>query len=243
MFKHFRLKFTSRRSLKSVFATAGISSFVLLSVGCAAVQIQKFGQVDSPIDPGAGVAILPAAHSSLHNEAAHCIGHALSAAIPNIRIITADEFRRSVFHYRPPYGPTQQARYFDLLLKQPALKRQMASLGIHYLITIRGKTEMRGGSGMGGIGGQGAAIVVGAGSWERETNLVASLLDLKQTGRPALDVSATALGHPWFFFILPSPVVLGRPAFTETQACSALAVAVVESLSGKKLEKTSAYED
>jgi len=116
-------------------------------------------------------------------------------------------------------------------------RERIASLGIRYLIHMRGETVQTGKAEAGAIGGPGAAVLVIGGSWDRNTRLSASILDLKQSSE-AGSVTASATGRPWFFAVLPSPLILGMPAFTESKACGEMGKALARFLAGEKPPET-----
>ncbi len=212
----------------------GLLSAMLFSVGCATAQVRK----SEGTGAGAALAILSAQHSKLEMKAAGCIADAVRAAHPMLGIVTADEFRRTVFAYWTPDEPAERAKYFEVLVREPALRDRMASLGIRYLVyLVETRTDDRFHNNFPILcgGGPGGAGCLGAGAaWtERDTRLVASVVDV-QGARAAGEVSASAKGRfgvAGAVFVI-FPLVLPIPDFPETRACAKLGEAVAGFLGG-----------
>jgi hypothetical protein len=211
-----------------LIGSVGLLSAALFSVGCATARVAGTEGVDA----GLAVAILSWQHSDMERRAATCIAEAVQAAHPTLRIVSTDEFRRTVFAYGSPEDPAGRAKYFETLVSEPVVRERMASLGIRHLVYLaEARTEQGPGGGFGGCGGgPGGAGCFGAIWWERSSRLVASVVDI-QAARAMGDVSASATGTPVLLGLLV-PIPIPIPAFTETRACGELGEAVTRFLQG-----------
>ena len=206
---------------------------LLLMAGCTTAQVQATRQIPTLIEAHEAVAVLTATDSPFEAESVTCISEAVRKARPTARVITPEEFRRTVFSYRLPEQENDRTKYLSLLANEPALRDRMVSMGIRYLVSVQGKTETseRKGGGVGG-GGMGGAGAIGLLWWERQSRISASVFDLKED-RSAGNLHASADGRPWFFFVFPSPLMIGAPAFTEGKACGEIGAAVAKFLAGE----------
>jgi hypothetical protein len=110
---------------------------------------------------------------------------------------------------------------------------------------MSGETAQTGKTEAGAIGGYGGAVLVVVWSGDRLTSLGASIFDIKER-REAGKVMASASGKPWAFAVIPSPLILGAPAFTEWTACGDLGEAVAKFFAGEsplKLSKNLRFSD
>ena len=226
-----------------------IFSVTLLLAGCTTVQVKQTRYAGEPvgaprIEPNQAVAILTfaAIESSLETEAVGCVSQSINTAHPNVRVMTADEFRRTVFSYRIPDDEAERTKYLNLMMAQPAIRERMISLGIRYLIILHGKTDMKASNpmGFGGASGGYGGYVLFA-TWDRKTNLAASFLDVTES-RLVGDLHSSASGKPWLF---SAQIIftIGAPAFTEQGACRGLGEAVAKFLAGENPEEASKNED
>jgi len=227
--------------MKTAWRIAFLAAALTLA-GCATVQIKETPQSAAPIGvariaAGQAVAILTfaATESDLEAEAFGCIRDAVAAVHPGVGVMSADDFRRAVFPYRIPDDETERAKYLDLLMGQPVLRERMASLKIRYLILLQGNTEMKKkGGGFGGAG-PGGGFYIFLYTWDRNTELVVSILDVTES-RPVTQLHAEASGTPWLFSV-QIIFTIGAPAFTEAQACRGIGQAIAKFLSGESFER------
>jgi len=153
----------------------------------------------------------------VEGEAFKCIDMAVRKEFPNIRIIPPEEFRPSAFPDLPPEATIHDPEYLALALSHPKFRERIDSLGIRYLIALRGVTEQR-------LVGAGSGSVAGLIVWNRNTRLAASILDVAKSQEPK-ELEATAEGNPWLLLLGGVPIMV--PAPTESTACQALGKAVV----------------
>jgi hypothetical protein len=177
--------------------------------------------------------------TDLTSDAVGCISKALKERFPNLRIVLPDEFHRTAFPDVAPELAPRALVYLPLLLNDPAFRTRIAPLGLRYLISVQGKTEQdlkpfAGAAGGAGPGpGAGAVTWFGA-EWDRKSNVMASILDLKED-ISAGEIRASAEGKPWVVCVGIGPLCLplGAPAFTEAKACDEIGTAVAKFFAGE----------
>ncbi len=225
-----RLDGTGRRLTVCLALTASLVG------GCTTAQVREDRKASTGIVPGEAIAILTSTGSPLEGEAVGCITEAVRTAIPKVRIVLPDEFRRTVFAAQPPDDEAERAKYLTSLATDPAIRDRMTALGIRYLIAIGGSTRQGGDLKVGAVGGPGGGFFIVFWEGPRHSRLVASILDLTQA-RQVGELHAEASGHPWF--VLVGILPLGRPAFTEGQVCKDIGEAVVNYLTGRNAPEPS----
>jgi hypothetical protein len=226
--------------LKSVHSIAGLVSVVLLASGCTTSQIDFVRKTDTMIDARERVAILLSTGSPLERDAVACIVEALRKAKSGVRIMTPDEFRRSIFYYGYPENPYERKKYFNLLANEPVLRERITGMDLRYVISLDGGTEQQSGDPFfGGGGGSGGGITVFGTTWKRQSWLEASIFDLKEVVESGT-IQAYAEGRPWFLCVGVGPLCLpvGAAAFTESTACADLGAAVANFLTGGNLPES-----
>lgn len=211
-----------------------------LWVGCTKAELSQIRQAPTGIAPHEGVAVVLDRFSNefsvdKEDEISGCISEAIHQYHPNLLIVPPAEFRRTAFPDLAPEATPRSPEYLALLLNHPEFRGRIASLGIRYLISVGGGTHQQERDSYGGCGGgYGGVGCFGVWTWDRESRLAASVLDLKET-RAAGEVHVSTSGRPWFAYvgsIPPFGIPLGLPAPTETRACSELGEAVAKFLAG-----------
>lgn len=218
----------------------GLLGMAWLWVGCTKAELSQIRKSPTGIAPDEAVAVVLDRFSNefsldKEDEFAGCIGEAIHQDHPNLLIVPPAEFRRVAFPDLAPQATPSSPEYLALLVDHPQFRERIASLGIRYLISVYGRTvqstktsEFRCGGGYGGVG------CFGVWTWDRESRLAASVLDLKET-RAAGEVQVSTSGRPWLVYVGSVPpfgIPLGLPAFTETRACRELGEAVAKFLAG-----------
>jgi len=225
--------------MKSLTPTIWLFAAALLWTGCTTAQVQAVRHTATQIEPQEAVAIVFSRQFSLdgrpidEKEIVTCISDEIRKAHPSLRIVAPDEFRRAAFPDLSPEAVPNSPEYLSQLLNHANFRERISSLGIRYLLSVQGKTDsvQKGGAGCGG--GMGGAACIGLLTWERQSRISASVFDLKEA-RPAGNLHASADGRPWFFFIFPSPLMIGLPAFTEGKACREMGDALAKFLAGER---------
>lgn len=219
-------------SVKPRWLAVGLLFMACLWVGCTKAYIGEVRKAPSGFEPHEAVAILVSRDSRIaQDEIVGCIRTALNERHPTLRIVPPDKFRRTAFPDLAPEAAPHSPEYLSLLLMHPVFLKRIAPLGIRYLISVSGGTEQNVTiSELGALGGPHAAVPLYIWAADRQTRLVASILDLTQT-RAAGEVRTEVSGCPWFAIIGIFP--LGLPAFTESRACGELGEGIAKFLAGQ----------
>jgi len=190
-------------------------------------EYKQTGRISEPLRSADAIAVLVsnAPTSSKIEGAEQCLKEAIHAKSPETRLVTSDEFQRSVFSYRAPDDPAARTKYFQLLFSQPVLKERMGALGIRYVFFLESatRTEVLKGS-WGGAGGGQFGVWGGSTGGDRTSSLKLTVYDIRRYGEllGGVDVRATGWvgvaggGAPLGLFIMGF-------SFTENRVCDELA--------------------
>ena len=209
------------------FPAAVLPTTLLILGGCTTTQVNEVSDIPTEIQTLQGVALV-FSHDArdVEREASDCIRAAIESEQLRVRIVSADEFRRTAFPDLQPEAAVHSSEYLAVLLNDQRFRDRIASLGIRYLISITGVTEE-------GLVGAGAGSMAGLMVWDRRTQLSASVLDLAKASLEE-DIRAHATGNPWLLNVGGLPLYI--PAATESQACQDLGGAVVRFLKKDRAE-------
>ena len=221
--------------------TVGILVVCLSNATCTTSSVElSTGQLpsgDSLIERGEAVTILFTADFSLTavpvdaGAVESCITTAIEKQQPKIPIVPAGEFIRVAFPDLPSGGAPTDVKYLSVVLPHPLFRERIAPLNLRYLIAVSGGTESdRSGGTISGAAPRAFAIIGGY-VWDRKSIFRATIIDLR-SAQPAAQAQSASGGRAWLFFIMPSPIVVGAPAFTETRACAELGAAIGSFLAG-----------
>lgn len=220
-----------------------------LWIGCTAVQVKDYSTTTTGVGPGESVTVvLNYNYATSESEAraaedkiSSCITKAIRKAHPLVRIVSAEEFRRTAFPDLDFGTAPRSPESIALLLNNPVFLERMAPLVLRYLVIVGGivteqRINFRGGR---PSGGGGPFYPPGGTSdpylyvfVDRNSQVGALILDIKQAHASG-EVSVTASGHPWLVWVPAAlPIPVGLPAFTESRACGELGKAVVEFIAG-----------
>lgn len=119
-----------------------LAASVVAANGCVPVPVPTEVKVEhtgerARMRSHEAIAILvPAGSASQTFEAAEgCLRQALHASHPYLRIISSEEFKRSVFSYAIPEGMAR-AKYFGLMYNQPAIQERIRALHLRYIFFL-----------------------------------------------------------------------------------------------------------
>ena len=169
--------------------------------------------------------------SPASRELARCLGTKLAKkAAPYLRVMDTDYFQDAMFPWFEFEHAPQTAQQMDDLLSRPRVRERIASLNVHYLISMALSTDAEGFPGF-GCSGQGC---VGLAWASKTTQLDAIVWDLK-TGREAGELSVSSSGTSWALGVIVPIIFI---AYTEEDACEALAAELGEFLDSKTRNKT-----
>jgi hypothetical protein len=213
----------------------------VVAQGCSTAAVQLTPAPASanfqPADSGDALTILFTADFSLDavpveaGAVESCISAAVSDRQPQLRIVPAAEFVRVAFADLPPGGAPTDIKYLSAVLPHPLFRQRIAPLNLRYLIVVSGGTEAeRSGGSFSGAAPR-AFVIIGGYVWDRKSSFRATIVDLHST-QPAAQAESVSAGRAWLFFIMPSPIILGAPAFTESRACAELGSAIASFLAG-----------
>ncbi len=169
--------------------------------------------------------------SPASREFARCLGTKLAKkAAPYLRVMDTDYFQDAMFPWFEFEHAPQTAQQMDDLLSRPRVRERIVSLNVHYLISMALSTDAEGIPGMfcGNTGCYGLA-------WEgKTTQLDAIVWDLK-TGREAGELSVSSSGTSLSLGVIVPIIFI---AYTQRDACKALAAELGEFLDSKTRNKT-----
>lgn len=146
-----------------------------------------------------------------------CIRSAIKDRNPKRRFVAYDTFRKLAFPDLPAIAAPRHPRYIRLVIERPDIRNRIADLNIRYMIFVGGVVETKQQGGIGCLGAGYGFGCFGLVTWDKESRLAASILDLERMGGLET-VKATTSGTAWFavFIIFP----LGFPAAPEAFACA-----------------------
>jgi len=214
------------------------SLFLLLIVlavsGCSTVPVDETQSISTPVTDKTKEDLNAATIIFLDEKAfeyslsvylnvqpfADCIENKILEHNPNQKTIPFSEVASKLFPDLPEERAPSSPEDFSILLDDEKFYTDISAMGIRYLIFIGGGNttviakNQYGGCG-GGYGGAGclAAIV-----WDNETQLSASILDVKLKNSPVDKVGNTSTSKSWFAIIGVFPI--GMPSTSASKACS-----------------------
>ncbi len=146
-----------------------------------------------------------------------CVRSAIEHRDPDRRFVDYETFRRAALPELKSRSTLRQPKYLRMVLDHPDFRTRIAPLGLRYIIFVGGVTETNREGGIACGGGGGGAGCFGLITWDKESRMVASVLDLARRGN-LLRSEALATGTAWFAMIGIFP--LGMPAGTEGVTCT-----------------------
>jgi hypothetical protein len=210
---------------------------IILAVsGCAAVPVDETQSISKPViektkeDLNAATIIFLEKRAFEYSLSVHtnvqpfapCIKNKILKHNPNQKFIPFSQVTSKLFPDLPKERAPSSPEDFSILLDDEKFYTDISAMGIRYLIFIGGgKTEM---TGMNKYGFCGAAPAPGAAGclllmiWDKETQLSASILDVKLKNSLADNIGNTATGKSWLAIVSIFPV--GMPDFTRIKACN-----------------------
>ena len=203
--------------------------FALAMVGCSATNPRETAHVlgSPPVNLSGDESVTVLLNyfglegRAIEGELLGCIREGIRRAHPELRVVPPDEFRSLAFPDLAPDAAPRSPQYLGLILDNAVFRDRIAPLNLRYLIAIGGETRVKQSGGViaGAAPAPAGAFLFGAWVWNRDTQLVASILDLKQAGA-ATEINANARGTAWLVLVEGLPI--GAPAFTEANACATL---------------------
>jgi hypothetical protein len=160
-----------------------------------------------------------------------CIRPTMLDANPELHFMPAKQFRGSLYPYLTPNTTPHDFEGYTNLLNKPEIQKRIDSLGVRYLVIVtKGGTDTHGDGAILCGGGYGGGGCLGLAWWDRKSELVVAVLDLKNKFH-AGSVQASAAGTGVMpALILPIPVYI--PA-TESAVCGEVGTRLGKLLSGQ----------
>jgi hypothetical protein len=184
------------------------------------------------LDPQDAVAVLlvraPESQYSRSQEGdvTACIESALRKKYPTVRLVAADEVRQSAFAGTAPEAILSDSAFWEEFLAQTETRRQLATLGLRFLIPVTVVEEQS--PARGGVRTvQGLMLVGVVREWDMWSRMKAEILDLAQA-RKAGTVESTGHGQSYFgvgIGYMPGPIIplpSASFAYPEGPACREL---------------------
>ena len=133
-----------------------------------------------------------------------CIRNAIKSRDPKRIFVTYDTFRKRAFPELPAIAAPRHPRYIRLVLNRPDFRNRIADLNLRYMIFVGGVIETRTQGGIGCFAGGHAGACFGLVTWNKESRLAASILDMDRM-EELETVNAKASGTAWLavFIIFP----------------------------------------
>ena len=198
----------------------------VIATGCTEATVEVSGEIRS-LPPGASIA-LSASDALASNATVRCISKVIGQMDPPLHVVPAKRFREAVFAGEPPEtDDTALAERLMRLKDHPRYGERLAALGLRYMVLVdrpRTDTEFGNFDCDGGGGGFVCAAV-----WDRNSTIRARVIDLDE----GADISGAA-AHVSGKRVLLLPLPLYIPSATEGEACTRLAEAIVQRLTGGK---------
>jgi hypothetical protein len=142
---------------------------------------------------------------------AGCVERRVQSLRPEQRIVSAAAFRDALFPWFEPGQIPDTPSDLQGLLARPRVQERLADLGIRYVLAIAGATRNDGDVGAVLCSAHGC---LGLMWWDRQTDVVAIVWDLRDVAKA--DLRVTSAGTAILpAFVLPVPFV----PLTETRAC------------------------
>jgi len=162
-----------------------------------------------------------------------CLSIAMQSVNPQVKIVPAAEFRRTLFPEKA-FGETpRSAEALLVIFQRQEVQAQAQKLGIRYLVVVDTDTHTYGEKDE--FAAKGLVWAAGQ-TWTRSSNLLAFIIDIRhpvRSGSLSSRSSGTAGFVVPFLFVLPLPPI-PLIAGTENEACSALGRATINFLEGRE---------
>jgi len=165
-----------------------------------------------------------------------CLSEAIKKKNINLRIIPSDEFRTTVFKGMNEDKLKHDLDYFIFSLKKPEAIAKINEFNLRYIILFECLTESKYlDTGFGGAGAIGGPVFFLEHTWERATYVEAKLVDVKQDfGAGTISTRVTGKTELVTTCLIPT---IGWKAYTEGEACKALANKIVNYWANNKSDK------
>lgn len=186
----------------SVNRRLGIPVVVVLSLSagaCMRAQVVESREFATKITGDEAVVLLTKPHvegTGTETGFTECVGDDLAGGKTPFRIQDSDEFVDQLFPWFEPSTAPTRPEGLAALVDRPRVAEQLARTGVRYVVWFDGVTRKTDGGGSIACGaGPGGAGCIGFGWWEKESDYVATIWDLKETrsvGTVSTNVTGTS---------------------------------------------------
>jgi hypothetical protein len=202
---------------------AGVGVTVLGLCGCMHATIEQTRELPTAIASDEAVVILAKPNiegAGTEDKFMDCVGEGLAGGAHPMHIAVNNEFVDDLFPwFEPSTAPTRPEALTDLL-NRPGVSEKIAAKGVRYVVWVDGVTRKTDGGGSIACGAApGAAGCLGFGWWEKQSDYLATVWDLKQA-RSAGSVTTNVTGTSALVgIIVPLPFI----ARVQGTACNRMA--------------------
>lgn len=171
--------------------------FTLSSSACMRAQVVESREFATKISGSEAVVLLTKPHvegTGTEDDFTDCVGRDLAGGKTPFHIQNNDEFVDQLFPWFEPSTAPTRPEGLVALVDKPRVAEQLAKTGVRYVVWFDGVTRKTDGGGSLACGaGPGGAGCIGFGWWEKESDYVATIWDIKET-RSAGTVSTNVTG-------------------------------------------------
>lgn len=171
--------------------------FTLSSSACMRAQVVESREFATKISGNEAVVLLTKPHvegTGTEDGFTDCVGKDLAGGKTPFRIQNNDEFVDQLFPWFEPSTAPTRPEGLVALVDKPRVAEQLDKTGVRYVVWFDGVTRKTDGGGSIACGaGPGGAGCIGFGWWEKESDYVATIWDIKET-RSAGTISTNVTG-------------------------------------------------
>ncbi len=146
-------------------------------------------------------------------------------------IVSFDEFRRTAFPDLSPESAPRNPKYLSMLLQRTDFRDRIRPFGIRHIAFIGGVTKTVTDGGIACFGAGPGAGCFGLITWDKNSRLGASVLDLNYPRREE-NLDASASGTSWFAIVGIFPI--GLPSDPSYVACKDLGGRIARSIANEQ---------
>jgi hypothetical protein len=212
------------RRASATLARGVLSCAVLaLASGCMTAKLDENRFLPTKIAEGEGLVILAKPQvegTGAEEDFMGCVGKKLAAGADKIAVYENQAFQNVLYPWFEPSTAPVRAEGVTALLGRPKVAQRLAETGVRYVVWVDGNTRKTDGGGSIACGAApGAAGCIGFGWWEKQSDYVATVWDLKNA-KSAGSVSTNVTGTSALVgLIVPLPFI----ARVQGTACDRLA--------------------
>jgi hypothetical protein len=201
---------------------ASLAGLALLS-GCMTAKLDENRMLPTAIAADEGIVILAKPQvegTGAEQDFMGCVGEKLAGGTAPLKVYENRKFQDTLYPWFEPSTAPVRAEGVTSLLNRPKVASRLAETGVRYVVWVDGNTRKTDGGGSIACGAApGAAGCIGFGWWEKQSDYVATVWDLK-TAKSAGSVSTNITGTSAMVgLVVPLPFI----ARVQGTACDRLA--------------------